>query len=156
MIPDGVLVGCRKCAPLDNDSRRAHIEALSSDAVVTEERGPLRAPVRRDFKPDAAVGRIWRAGGPINGTSGDLYLRQTRRCWPQHIRFPTAIRWLGAREPAFALLRPVPPGGAYGVILYGFCGIEEAPQGLGGVFRAREGFRGHVIRPRRRIRAPGP
>ena len=123
-LPDGVLVGCRKCAPLSIDDRRAHVEAVSSAAVVGAGSlglSPVQEPV---FSPSPEVQRVWRAGGPLEGTPGARYLRVGRGAWSPR-PFPPALRWLAVGSRLYSQLRPVPPAGAVGVILYGYRGLRD-------------------------------
>ena len=124
VIPDGVLVGCRKCAPLDSASIRRHVHALAPEAVCLVDR-PRPAAVRPSrFSPASEVSRLWRRARSIERTPGADYLRSGRRCWGP-APFPASVRWLPAAAGLFRYLRPVVPPGAAGVICYGYRGVSD-------------------------------
>ncbi len=123
-LPDGVLVGCRKCAPLTSADRRAHVEALCVGAVVAVDAAPSSAVPASSFSPSPQVQRVWRAAGPLEDTPGARYLRDRRGAWPRS-PFPPALRWLSADSRLYRDLRPVPPAGAAGVILYAYRGLAD-------------------------------
>ena len=122
-IPDGVLVGCRKCAPLDGCAVRLHVHALAPEAVTAQP--PVRSPgaAVRPFEAAESVARLWRRACSVERTPGAHYLRSVRRCWDR-LPFPAAVRWLPAMSRPFRALRPPPPDGAAGAVCYGYRGIE--------------------------------
>jgi len=123
-IPDGVLVGCRKCAPLDGCAVRLHVHALAPEAVTAQP--PVRSPgaAVRPFEAAESVARLWRRACSVERTPGAHYLRSVRRCWDR-LPFPAAVRWLPAMSRPFRALRPPPPDGAAGAVCYGYRGIED-------------------------------
>ena len=127
-LADGVLVGCRKCEPLSAADRRAHVEAISLDAVVAAASPPLTLPVASAFQPSPAVQRLWRAARSLEGTPGALYLRERRVAWGRR-PFPAAVRWIAATTAAYRDVRPVPPDGASGLILYAYRGLTDRQVG---------------------------
>ena len=123
-IPDGVLVGCRKCAPLDSSAVRLHVHALAPEAVTADAPVPAARFTDRRFEAADPVVRLWRRARSLERTPGADYLRSVRRCWGS-LPFPASVRWLPASARLFRELRPPPPSGAVGVICYGYRGIED-------------------------------
>ena len=125
LIPDGVLVGCRKCAPLTVADRRAHVEALCPDAVASAHVcESLAAPPEPVLTPAADISHLWRAAGSPERTVGALYLRVVRACWGFK-PFPPSVRWLSSDSWGFSFIRPEPPAAAAGLLVYGFRGLAD-------------------------------
>ena len=127
-IPDGVLVGCRKCAPLDRSAVRLHVHALAPEAVTSDAPVPARRVPDQAFEPAEPVARLWRRARSVERTPGADYLRSLRGCWGR-LPFPASVRWLPATAALFRTLRPRPPDGAVGAICYGYRGIEDRTVG---------------------------
>ena len=125
LISDGVLVGCRKCAPMSVAERCAHIEALCPAAVA-----PDRVPESHVVSPEPMVtpasdiSRLWRAAGSPERSLGALYLRVVRACWGSK-PFPPSVRWISSTSWGFRFIRPTPPADAVGLLVYGFRGLED-------------------------------
>ena len=125
-IADGVLIGCHRCLPWGREARDAHLEALAPGGETSPE-APLPARPRRPrppFRPSGWIAPIWRAGRNVKGSPGDRYLRLGRRCWKQG-PLPPSVRWLEATDGAYGRIRPVPPPGAAGVVLYAYRGVRD-------------------------------
>ena len=127
-IPDGVLVGCRKCAPLDRSAVRLHVHALAPEAVTSD--APVRAASSSDrpFEPAEQVVALWRRARSVERTPAADYLRSLRACWDLR-PFPPSVRWLPATAALFQTVRPAPPPGTAGLICYGYRGIEDRAVG---------------------------
>ena len=124
-IPDGVLFGCRKCEPFTVELRRLHIEALSVDAVVVVDAPGMEVKASEPpLAVSSLVASVWTDGVSAERTVGAQYLRQRRRCWGSR-PLPPSVRWLPAAAGAFSLVRPAPPPGTAGLLLYAFRGLED-------------------------------
>ena len=123
-IPDGVLLGCRKCSPMSPSDARAHVEALAPDAVVAREHAGQPSVVSAPLSPAQDVDRVWRAAGSADRTPAATYLRKLRACWGVQ-PFPPSVRWLSSRSWAFAHVHPAPPSGAAGLVVYGYRGVGD-------------------------------
>ena len=110
-ISDGVLVGCRKCAPLDGSAVRLHVRVLAPDAVTAEALVPAPVAAVRPFEAAESVERLWRRACSVERSPGAHYLRSVRRCWDR-LPFPASVRWLPATSRLFHAMRPAPPDGA--------------------------------------------
>ena len=134
-LPGRALLGCRQCGDgagrLAGADFAAHATALGvlADRWQPAPRArnlwpfapapsgprtdaPAPAP---DLAPDLAplAVDVWRRAAPLTDTPGAAYLQQ-RIGWAAP--WPAALRWLPA--DAFADVRPRPPGGAAGCIVY--------------------------------------
>ena len=85
---------------------------------------PARAPASDLADVAALVADVWRRAAPLADTPGAAYLQQ-RIGWAAP--WPAALRWLPA--DAFADVRPRPPDGAAGCIVYALT-ARDRPTGL--------------------------
>lgn len=123
---DTVRGGCRRCHPLGREGFREHVAALLSHAPGGPP-APLSPSPASATAPRAAplVDDVWSRSGPLAGTPGELYLAGTRGCvgldaWPE------AVRYLSCPDVFTLGVRPRPPLGAAGLIVYGFRARGEA------------------------------
>ena len=143
--PARALLGCRHCG--DGSGRLAGGDFATHAAALGMLADPWRSPPhpprpavapaseRRDV---AALAAVWNRAAPLTDTPGAVYLAR-RVGWSGE--WPAALRWLPAAR--FAGVRPHPPAGAVGCLVYQFtpaarlelsgaCGLQlEAVNGDG-------------------------
>lgn len=123
---DTVRGGCRRCHPLGREGFREHLDALLSYSPGGASAPSAPAAVAAPRRPPAPfVDDVWSRAGSLSGTPGELYLAGTRGCvgldaWPE------AVRYLACPDVFTLGVRPRPPLGAVGLIVYGFRARGEA------------------------------
>ena len=132
---DSVRGSCRRCHPLGRRGFAEHLEALAPGACAGAV-GPAAIPggvARRSQSgagrsgpgPDVCrPSRIWEAAEPLAGTAGERYLADVRRVPPTG-GWPPAVRFLRMGDALRLAVRPRPPVGCAGVVVYAFLGAGE-------------------------------
>ena len=132
--PGRGLLGCRHCGDGGGRLAGADFAAHAAAVGVLADRwqpAPHPRPVTRAPAPPsdladgaALVASVWRRAAPLADSPGAAYLQQ-RIGWAAP--WPSALRWLPA--DAFADVRPRPPDGAAGCIVYALT-ARDRPTGL--------------------------
>ncbi len=122
-LGDSVRGGCRRCHPVGPTGFREHLRAVLDAGGVAD---PAPAPSRLTCSLPSSlvdapqrVRAVWDAAGRLEGTVAERYLLVARGCvglgpWP------AAMRYLPFSDVLDLKLRPRPPLGAAGVLVYGF------------------------------------
>ncbi len=132
---DTVRGSCRRCHPLGRRGFAEHLEALAPGACAGAV-GSAPFPGGVSFRSPSSgawsapgtdvcrLSRLWEAAEPLAGTVGERYLVEVRRVLPAG-GWPPAVRFMRVGDALRLAVRPRPPVGCAGVLVYAFLGAGE-------------------------------